>query len=279
MFRIPKTLPLRTLRSTTSTGNLQLRALTSPAAAALKEYHHAQPPPSSSSSRQQDNHHHHQYSHLQNRSVHVSTLHREQLLLQTLSSSSYSSSSSLPQPPHLPPSLRPKTSSNVFISSLQRGGIDLTPLGTKSLSQILSPIPFTSITPTWLTNLDSAIQSSHLNSPLQNHTNPSTGKRLQPTYSKKPWEEWVKYQVDKLVERFVRMEGWEEVWDGFEYLLMDEGLVVRGDEEVRRILEVLVRNGWVVSVEEDGIGEDGGYGYEVVSPGRVGRFEGEKFAF
>lgn len=85
----------------------------------------------------------------------------------------------------------------------------------------------------------------------------------------------MKYQVDVLAKRFVVMEGWDGVWN-LEYWIGDDGLVVRGDEEVKRILEVLVRNGWVVVVGEDG-GEAGGF--EVVRPGRVGRLEGEKFTF
>ena len=70
------------------------------------------------------------------------------------------------------------------------------------------------------------------------------------------------------------MEGWDGVWN-LEYWLGDDGLVVKGDEGVRRILEVLVRNGWVVTVAEEG--EEGVY--EVVRPGKVGRFKGEKFTF
>ncbi|KAF3158113.1 hypothetical protein TWF788_004945 [Orbilia oligospora] len=60
------------------------------------------------------------------------------------------------------------------------------------------------------------------------------------------------------------MEGWDGVHN-LEYWLGDDGLVVKGDEEVRRILEVLVRNGWVVAVAEEGA--DGVY--EVVRPGKA----------
>ncbi|KAK6504247.1 hypothetical protein TWF506_002451 [Arthrobotrys conoides] len=280
MLRLPKNLPIRgpILRSCTSTPNLQVRSLTSPAAAAL-DYHCQQP-------RQQDvNHHHHhrhhnEYTRLQNRSVHVSTIHHEppvapHSILQ--SSSSSSSSSTIPSLSSSSPSQSPYrhgVSANIFISSLTTGGIDLTPSGAKALSQILSPIPFSNISSSWLKSLESAILTSHLNSPTTNHTNRDNGKKLQPQWSARSWKDWVKYQVDVLAERFVAMDGWDGVYN-LEYWLGDDGLVVKGDEEVRRILEVLVRNGWVVAVAEEG-----GEGvYEVVRPGKVGRFEGERFTF
>ncbi|KAK6505637.1 hypothetical protein TWF481_007528 [Arthrobotrys musiformis] len=257
MLRIPKTLPIARpiLRSCSSTPNLQLRSLTSPAAAAL-EYHSPQP-------RQQDHHHHNQYPRLQNRAVHLPSIRHE---------------SPVAQPPlsHTPSqSTHPRhgVSANVFLTSLNKGGIDLTPSGLTLLTQILSPIPFTTISSSWLKSLESAILTSHLNNPTTNHTCRANGKKLQPITSVRPWKEWVKYQVGVLSERFVAMEGWDAAWS-FEYWLGDDGLVVSGDEEVKRILEVLVRNGWVVAVSEGGEGV-----YEVVRPGRVGRFEGEKFTF
>ncbi|KAF3089762.1 hypothetical protein TWF103_000693 [Orbilia oligospora] len=142
------------------------------------------------------------------------------------------------------------------------------------LSQILSPIPFTNISSSWLKSVESAILTSHLNCPTADHTNRANGKKIKPQWSSRSWKDWVKYQVDVLAERFVAMEGWDGVHN-LEYWLGDDGLVVKGDEEVRRILEILVRNGWVVAVAEEGA--DGVY--EVVRPGKVGRFEADRFTF
>ncbi|KAF3223242.1 hypothetical protein TWF192_010475 [Orbilia oligospora] len=280
MLRLPKNLPIHRpiLRSCASTPNLQLRSLTSPAAAAL-DYHCQQP-------RQKDAKHHHrhqnEYNRLQNRSVHVSSIRHEPpvvppSLLQpssTISSFSSPSTSSSSAASSSQSSYHHGVSANIFLSSLVNGGIDITPSGTEALSQILSPIPFTNISSSWLKSVESAILTSHLNCPTADHTNRASGKKIQPQWSSRSWKDWVKYQVDVLSERFVAMEGWDGVHN-LEYWLGDDGLVVKGDEEVRRILEVLVRNGWVVAVAEEGA--DGVY--EVVRPGKVGRFEADRFTF
>ncbi|KAK6335961.1 hypothetical protein TWF730_003335 [Orbilia blumenaviensis] len=271
MQRISRTL-LRTCRSTP---NLQLRALTSPAAAAL-EYPLPRQSVVQEYTRPSPNNHHHHNA----RSAHLPIHRNDQLLNHHHHQSSSSSSSSSGAPNTTAAAAgqfrQSQTSATIFITSLNKGGIDLTPSGTKALSQILTPVPYSAISSSWLKLLDSAITTSHLNSPTQNRTNRHTGKRLQPLSSKLVWKEWVSRQVDGLAERFVAMEGWGGVVD-FEYWIGDGGVVVKGDEEVRRILEVMVRNGWVVPVAEVD-GEDGGV-FEVVRPGKVGRFEAGKFAF
>ncbi|KAF3928304.1 hypothetical protein AA313_de0209208 [Arthrobotrys entomopaga] len=104
----------------------------------------------------------------------------------------------------------------------------------------------------WIKQVEAAIISYDRNKHEWGNmqTTKVSNKCIQPPHSKKTWKEWLGYQIDRFNERLIANTDWHGVYD-FDMFLMDEGLRIGGDEEVKRILEVLVRNGWVMPVEEE----------------------------
>ncbi|EPS38576.1 hypothetical protein H072_7682 [Dactylellina haptotyla CBS 200.50] len=149
-----------------------------------------------------------------------------------------------PCPPPPPPS-RPEKSATVLLTSLRKAGIDITPKGYKILCDTLEGLPFHGIDIIWIKRVEAAILAFERTS--GDVVNKSD---IQPAGSKKSWEEWVQYQVDRLSERLIACVDWAGVYD-LDMFLMDEGLRIGGDGEVRDMLGALVRNGWVVAVEEE----------------------------
>ncbi|KAK6540930.1 hypothetical protein TWF694_008314 [Orbilia ellipsospora] len=154
-------------------------------------------------------------------------------------------------PPPPPSPHRPSKSAAVLFYSFRKSGIDVTPTGYKTLAQILTDVPFhNAIDSAWIKQVEAAILSYDRVRRQWGHKQTTKVSNIQPSHSKKTWAEWLGYQIDRFNERLIANTDWHGVYD-FDMFLMDEGLKIGGDEEVKRILEVLVRNGWVLPVEEE----------------------------
>ncbi|KAF3941001.1 hypothetical protein ABW19_dt0209973 [Dactylella cylindrospora] len=165
-----------------------------------------------------------------------------------------------------PPPPRPPTSATVLIYSLRWSQIEITQKGLQKIGDILHGIPFHGVTTVWIRQVAKALEESGddfrgcapsppVPSPSEVRGNRGPRHRLQSYYSRSTAtpeelaETTTQRRIDRLQERILANPDWGHVY--FEAVLTEDGVrAMGGDEEIRRVVEVLLRNGWVEPLED-----------------------------